>query len=91
MNLNLKMRKLQQSILLKTGLPVKISQRQFYSQEQNRMITMHSLSVSILQQTENGQKERDYEIISTASQIEALLCLKDIWEQMQGWKHDTDT
>lgn len=91
MNLNLKMRKLQQAILLKTGLPVKISQRQFYSQEQNRMITMYSLSVSTLQQTKKGQKERDYEIISTASQIEALLCLKDIWEQMQGWKHDTET
>ena len=55
------------------------------------MITMYSLSVSTLQQTKKGQKERDYEIISTASQIEALLCLKDIWEQMQGWKHDIDT
>lgn len=91
MNLNAKMRKLQQAILIKTGLPVKISQRQFYSSEQNRLITIHCLSVSTLQHTKKGWKERDYEIIGSTSQIDATICLKEIWEQMRGWKHEINS
>lgn len=91
MNLNAKMRKLQQAILIKTGLPVKISQRQFYSSEQNRLITIHCLSVSILQYAKKGWKERDYEIMSSASQIDTVMCLKEIWEQMKEWDHETNT
>lgn len=77
--------------MIKTGLPVRISQRQFYSKEQDRMITIYSLCISTLQHTKKGWKEKEYEVIKTASQIEVALCLKEIWEQMQGWKHETDT
>lgn len=78
------MRKLQRAIL-QTGLPVKIGTAQFYSEEQKRMITIYILSVRITyQNTRKEWKERDYEILRTASQVETVECLKDIWEAVKG-------
>lgn len=86
MNLNLTLIKLQRAIL-STGLVVKIGTSQFYSPEQERMITMWILSTPTLQETRNGWRMRDYEILRTASAIEAVKCLADIWEQTKGWKN----
>lgn len=78
------MRKLQRAIL-QTGLPVKIGTAQFYSEEQKRMITIYILSVRITyRNTRKEWKERDYEILRTASQVETVECLKDIWEAVRG-------
>lgn len=84
MNLNVTMKKLQRAIL-STGLLIKISTSQFYSVEQDRMITMWILTTPTLQKGRNGWKMRDYEILRTASAIEAVKCLVDIWEQAKGW------
>lgn len=84
MNLNVTMKKLQRAIL-STGLLIKISTSQFYSVEQDRMITMWILTTPALQNGRNGWKMRDYEILRTASAIEAVKCLVDIWEQVKGW------
>ena len=86
MNLNLTLKKLQRAIL-STGLVVKIGTSQFYSPEQERMITMRILSTLTLQETRNGWRMRDYEILRTASAVEAVKCLADIWEQTKGWKN----
>ena len=68
-NLNSIAKKLQKAILQK-GLVVKMGTSQFYSVEQNRLITMYILSTRVLEQKKNGEwKYYDYEIIRTASQI----------------------
>ena len=51
----------------------------FSSPEQERMITMWILSTPTLQETRNGWRMRDYEILRTASAVEAVKCLADIW------------
>lgn len=83
MNLNGIMRKLQRAILQK-GLVIKIGSTQFYSKEQNRMITIHILSTRITYRNTHGEwKERDYEILRSASQIEIVNCLNDIWQAVR--------
>lgn len=82
-NLNSLMRKLQKAIL-STGLVIKIGTTQFYSPEQQRMITMYILSTPVFTQNKNGKwKTKDYEILRTASQIDVVNCLNDIWKQVR--------
>lgn len=77
------MRKLQKAILQK-GLVIKVGTTQFYSTEQNRMITIYILSTRVLQKTQNDEwKEKDYEILQSASQIEIVNCLNDIWQAVR--------
>lgn len=83
MNCNAVMKKLQRAIL-STGLVIKISTSQFYSEEEDRMITMWILTTPTLQNGRNGWRMRDYEILRTASAIEVVKCLTDIWEQSKG-------
>lgn len=83
MNLNSIMRKLQRAILQR-GLVIKIGSTQFYSAEQNRMITIHILGTRITYRNTHGEwKERDYEILRSASQIEIVNCLNDIWQAVR--------
>lgn len=83
MNLNSTMRKLQRAILQK-NLVIKIGTTQFYSAEQKRMITIHIISTRITYiNTHEEWKERDYEILRSASQIEIVNCLNDIWQAVR--------
>lgn len=83
MNLNSIMRKLQRAILQR-GLVIKIGSTQFYSAEQKRMITIHILSTRITyRNTHEEWKEKDYEILRSASQIEVVNCLNDIWQAVR--------
>ena len=82
-NLNSIAKKLQKSIMQK-GLVIKMGTSQFYSVEQNRLITMYILSTRVLERKKNGEwKYYDYEIIRTASQIEIVNCLNDIWRAVK--------
>lgn len=84
MNLNAIMKKLQRAII-GTGLIMKIGTTQFYSPEQDRMITMYILSTPILSRGRGGWRMRDYEIIRTASQVEVVYALRDIWMEAKEW------
>lgn len=86
-NLNGIAKKLQRAIL-STGLIIKIGSNQFYSADQKRMITMWTVSTPTLERTRKGWKKRDMEIIRTASQVDVVMTLKEIWEQSQGWKQN---
>lgn len=82
-NLNSIAKKLQKAILQK-GLVIKMGTSQFYSVEQNRLITMYILSTRVLERKKNGEwKYYEYEIIRTASQIEIVNCLNDIWRAVK--------
>lgn len=83
MRFNTIMKKLQRAIL-QTGLVIKIGTSQFYSEEQNKMITMYILSTPTLQQKKNGMwVMRDYEILRTAAVVEAVNCLNDIYKAVK--------
>lgn len=77
------MRKFQRAIL-QTGLVIKIGTSQFYSQDQNRMITMYILSTPTLQMNKYSEwKTKDYEILRTASIVEIVQCLNDIYKAVK--------
>ena len=86
MNLNSIIKKLQRAIL-QTRLVIKISTNQFYSEEHGCMITIWILSTPVLQLDKHGEwKTRDYEILLSASGIEIVKCLQEIWEAVKGWE-----
>ena len=84
MNIRGVMKKLQAAILT-TGLVVSINTTQFYSAEQNRMITMYRLTTPILYYSERKEAwaEGPYEILSTSSGIEIIKCLSDIYKAVK--------
>ena len=81
MNINSKMKKLQMAILQR-GLAISINHSQFYSVEQNRFIPMVSLSTKVFHYYERlGEwKDQTFEIIRTSSQVDALMCLLEIYK-----------
>ena len=81
MNINSKMKKLQMAIL-QIGLAISINRSQFYSVEQNRFIPMVSLSTKVFHYYERlGEwKDQTFEIIRTSSQVDALMCLLEIYK-----------
>lgn len=81
MNINSKMKKLQMAIL-QSGLAISINRSQFYSVEQNRFIPMVSLSTKVFHYYERlGEwKNQTFEIIRTSSQVDALMCLLEIYK-----------
>lgn len=85
MNINLKMKKLQKAIL-QAGMVVTINRSQFYSAENNRFIPVISLTtkVSHYNQQRGEWKDQMYEILRTSSQVDALLCLVDIYKAVSG-------
>lgn len=84
--LNAVMKKLQRAILTK-GLVVKMNTTQFYSADQNRMITMYILSTPVMERNKYGKwRIKDYDILRTASAVDIVKCLQEIWGVMRGWK-----
>ena len=85
MNINSTMKKLQKAIL-QTGLAIAISRSQFYSVEQNRFIPIISLTTKVSHFYEKTQewKYQTFEIIRTSSQVDALMCLVDIYKAVSG-------
>lgn len=76
------MKKLQKAIL-SDGLIINVGTTQFYSEDQKRMITIYILSTKISENTRDGWKEKKYEILRTASQVEIIKCLADIWKSIR--------
>ena len=78
-NLRGKMKKLQTAIV-KSGLIIKINQNQFYSDDQNRMITSYRLITPTYQKVGDEWKDKDYEILKTCSIVDIIYCLMDIYK-----------
>ena len=87
MNLKGKMKKLQTAII-QTGLVIKINQRQFFSDDQKRVITSYSICTPITYYAERkGEwKVTDFEILKTYSMPEVIFCLLDIYKAVSGWR-----
>ncbi len=84
-NPNQIIKKLQRALLTKQ-LQIKINTNQFYSKEQNRMITMYTISTPVLMPVREEWKTKDYEIMHTASQYDVIMTLKEIWEVLTDWE-----
>ena len=84
-NLKGKMKKLQTAII-KCGMVVKINQNQFYSVDQNRMITSYRIitPVCCYNKFSKEWKTRDYEILKTCSMVDVIYCLLDIYKAVMG-------
>ena len=78
-NLKGKMKKLQTAIV-KSGLIIKINQNQFYSADQNRMITSYRIITPTYQKIGGEWKDKDYEILKTCSIVDIIYCLMDIYK-----------
>lgn len=85
MNINATIKKLQAAIL-QTGLVITIGRSQFYSPEQKRFIPIISLSTKVAHYNEKTKewKNQTFEIIRTSSQVDALLCMVDIYKAVSG-------
>lgn len=83
MNTRSIMKKLQTAIL-KEGLVVSIDTRQFYAQDQQRMITMFRLTTPVSCRKKTGKlKNGQMTILSSASGIEVIQCLNDIYKAVK--------
>lgn len=84
-NLNAIIKKLQRA-LVKNGQIVKVGTTQFYSREQQRMITLYIVSIPVDFMGKAGVwKQMDYQIIRTASQLDVVNCMVNMWEALQEW------
>lgn len=76
------MRKLQRAIV-SNGFVISLDTTQFYSEDQKRMITMYILSIKAYENTRKGWRDTRYEILRTASQVDIIKCLSDIWTSIR--------
>lgn len=75
-----------QKALLQCGYVVKINTRQFYSEEQNRMITMYEvLHPEWVKNKKEELVKRDIQIMKpTASQIDVVKILAKKYEELKN-------
>ena len=85
MNINGTMKKLQKAIL-QYGLVITISRGEFYSVDQKRFIPIVTLSTKVFHYYErlDEWKDQTFEIIRTSSQVDALMCLVDIYKAVSA-------
>lgn len=84
MNIRGLMKKLQAAIL-KEGLVISLDTRQFYSEDQKRMITVYRVTTKVSRRKKSTGKlvEEPMLILSTASGIEVVQCLNDIYKAVR--------
>lgn len=85
MNANKTIQKLQMAIL-QQGLAVTVSRRQFFSTKTQHFITITALNIKVLHffKKKGEWKEQNYEIMSSASKLEIIECLLEIYKAVSG-------
>lgn len=82
--LNGTIKKLQTALII-AGKRVKINTRQFYSEEQDRMVTCYSVATSVF--SEEKGKMADVELLKTCSTVSVV---KYLAEMLEGLRNGTD-
>lgn len=81
MNIRVTTKKLQRALINK-GIIYKINTYQFYSEEQQRMITGYSITEKQAYKKKNGEMSvKDVEMLNTCSQVEVLQWFVDEWRR----------
>ena len=80
-------KKLQAAINNK-GYKILYNTSQFYSNQQDRPVTMYSIKT--VKYNEETDRNRSIEIYKSTSQIQIVLCLRDIWYLINNQELPTD-
>lgn len=82
--------KLQNAINSK-GHKLLYNKTQFYSEQQDRPVTMYSIKQVVEGTDKKGKPKNHYiELFQTCSQIQVVLFLRDYWYDINGWEVPTD-
>lgn len=79
--------KLQQAINGKGGR-ITVNKNQFYSEQQDRPVTIYSIKKAIWDDKKDRQTY--IELFSSLSEIQIVLFLRDVWYEMNGWEVPKD-
>ena len=79
--------KLQNAINSK-GEKLLYNKTQWYSETQNRPVTLYSIKKAVLDQDKD--KLVNIELFRSTSQIQIVLYLRDYWYELNGWEVPTD-
>lgn len=80
---------LQRAINEKFGVQLLLDRTQFYSEEQDRPVTIWKIKKPAPEELQNKSRKY-YEVFSTTSQIQIVLWLRDCWYELNGWDIPTD-
>lgn len=80
--------KLQQAINQNFGQKILYNKTQFYSDKQDRPVTMYVLKKAVWDN--DRKRNKNIELFSTTSQIQTVLFLRDLWYELNGWEIPTD-
>lgn len=84
MNIKATINKLQKA-LIQRGYIYKINTYQFYSEQQNRMITGYRITQKQPYRKKNGEmSEKDVELLDSCSQVEVLKWFVGEWEKRKN-------
>lgn len=84
MNVRQTINKLQKA-LIHHGYIYKIGTYQFYSEQQNRLITGYRITQKQTYQKKNGEmSQKDVELLNSCSQVEVLRWFVSKWEEIKG-------
>ncbi len=90
MNIKSTIKKLQ-TALIQRGYIYKINTYQFYSVEQNRMITGYRVTQRQPYRKKNGEmSEKDLELLNTCSQVEVLKWFVEKWKEVNNGEISSD-
>lgn len=82
MNIKVTIKKLQKALLTK-GIIYKINTYQFYSKEQQRLITGYRITEKREYKKKNGKTAmKDMELLNTCSQVEVLKWFAEKWRKV---------
>ena len=82
-----KIHNLQKALNLR-GLRIMYSTSQFYSEEQDRPVTIYHIKQAVYDSTK--QKFVNQELFQSTSQIQIVLFLRDLWYSLNGKELPTD-
>lgn len=75
-----------QKALIQRGQIVKIGTTQFYSDEQEKIVTLYILSIPVDYKTKDGSwRKMDYKILQSSAMLEIVKCLIEMWETQKEW------
>ena len=79
--------KLQQALNMK-GQKLLYSTSQFYSEQQQRPVTMYHIKQAVYDEATG--KNKNMELFKSVSQIQVVLFLRDMWYEVNGWELPND-
>lgn len=80
--------KLQQAINQNFGEKILYNKTQFYSERQDRPVTLYILKKAVWD--DERKRNKNIELFSTTSQIQTVLFLRDLWYELNEWEVPTD-